>query len=441
MLAKYLKRRGAGANPAGIGGNGSRPIIELTEVVKTFRTAAGDFTVLKGIDAHFRAGEFVAVIGKSGSGKSTMLNMITGIDRPSAGEVFVAGHAVHAMGENRMAGWRGRNLGIVFQFFQLLPMLSLAENVMLPMDFCNLYTPRQRRERAMELLRIVEMQDHADKLPTAISGGQQQRVAIARALANDPPIILADEPTGNLDSATAAVVFDLFEQLAAEGKTVVMVTHDSSLAQRASRTMLIVDGEIVNEYVARALPLLTPQQLLKATHLLAPMHFEPGATILKEGELDDRFYIITKGRAEVALRRPGGSDVVVMQPGVGEYFGEVELVRGGENVATIRAIKDAPVEVVTLDRQQFCDLLAESDATRDALAYIAERRMAENVEVRSGGEPTEGPEDRPVELGRKAARLDQRNSYSAETGRSSEVDSARDQPQPTGGSDPSGGGA
>jgi ABC-type lipoprotein export system ATPase subunit len=412
MVAKFFRRRGTGVSQADPGRNGDHSIIELSEVVKTFKTAAGDFTVLKGIDAHFRAGEFVAVIGKSGSGKSTMLNMITGIDRPSAGEVYVAGHAVHTMGENRMAGWRGRNLGIVFQFFQLLPMLSLAENIMLPMDFCNLYTSRQRKERAMELLSIVEMQDHADKLPTAISGGQQQRVAIARALANDPPILLADEPTGNLDSATAAVVFDLFERLAAEGKTIVMVTHDSSLAQRASRTMLIVDGEIVNEYVARALPLLTPQQLLKATHELSPMHFEPGATILREGEPGDRFYIITQGRAEVALRRKGGSDVVVMRPGVGEYFGEVELMRGGENVATIRAIKDAPVEVVTLERQEFCDLLGESDATRDALAYIAERRMAENVGVRAGGEPTEGPEDRPVELGRKVARPGQETSRS-----------------------------
>jgi ABC-type lipoprotein export system ATPase subunit len=289
---------------------------------------------------------------------------------------------VHAMSENKMAGWRGRHVGIVFQFFQLLPMLSLSENVMLPMDFCNLYRVRERRARALELLRLVEMEDHADKLPTELSGGQQQRVAIARALANDPPLILADEPTGNLDSATAATVFRLFEGLVEEGKTVVMVTHDSSLAQRASRTMLIVDGEIVNEYVARALPSLTPEQLLKATHMLDPLTFEPGEPIIREGAPGDRFYIVTKGRAEIALRRPGGSDVLVMRPGPGEYFGEIELLHGGPNRASARAAADSPVEIVTLDREEFAELLAESEATRDALGMIAEKRLAENVSSR-----------------------------------------------------------
>ena len=358
----------------------------VRQLVKTFSTAAGDFTVLKDIDACFYPAEFVAVIGKSGSGKSTLLNMITGIDRPSSGEIYVGQAAVHSMSENQLARWRGRNLGIVFQFFQLLPMLSLVENVMLPRDFCNLYSLRQRKERAMQLLRLVDMQDHAHKLPTAISGGQQQRVAIARALANDPPIVLADEPTGNLDSATAAAVFELFEQLVSQGKTILMVTHDSSLAQRASRTMLIVDGEIVNEFVARALPLLTPQQLLKATRMLDPFVFQPGEAILREGEPGDRFYIIIKGRVEIALKRPGSSDVVVMRPGPGEYFGEIELLRGGRNLATARAVSDAPVELVSLDRQEFAELMAESEATRDAMEMIVERRLAENVRTR-GGQP------------------------------------------------------
>ena len=238
----------------------------------------------------------------------------------------------------------------------------------------------------MQLLRLVDMQDHAHKLPTAISGGQQQRVAIARALANDPPIVLADEPTGNLDSATAAAVFELFEQLVSQGKTILMVTHDSSLAQRASRTMLIVDGEIVNEFVARALPLLTPQQLLKATRMLDPFVFQPGEAILREGEPGDRFYIIIKGRVEIALKRPGSSDVVVMRPGPGEYFGEIELLRGGRDLATARAVSDAPVELVSLDRQEFAELMAESEATRDAMEMIVERRLAENVRTR-GGQP------------------------------------------------------
>lgn len=364
--------------------NGS--LIQLHKVVKKFTNAAGDFPVLKGINASFEAGEFVGIIGKSGSGKSTLVNMITGIDRPTSGEIVVGGVSVHALNENQLAIWRGRQLGIVFQFFQLLPMLSLIENIMLPMDFCNMYTPRQRRQRAKELLAMMEMEAHADKLPTEISGGQQQRVAIARALANDPPILLADEPTGNLDSLTAEVVFSIFADLVKQGKTVVMVTHDSSLARRVNRTVLIVDGEIVNEFIARALPQLTTQQMLKATHMIEPMHFEPGATILREGEPADSFYIVTRGRAEVALRRPGGTDVVVFRPGVGEYFGEVELLRGSANIATVRASMEGPVEVVVLERQEFIELLNESEDTRGVIDRIVEQRLAENIATRQEGE-------------------------------------------------------
>ncbi|MHB0877047.1 MAG: ABC transporter ATP-binding protein, partial [Anaerolineae bacterium] len=196
-------------------------------------------------------GEFVAVIGKSGSGKSTLINMLTGIDRPTSGEVLVGDTAVHELTEDQMAVWRGRNLGIVFQFFQLLPTLTIAENVMLPMDFCGLYSPRERWQRAMGLLDQVDMVDQADKLPSAVSGGQQQRVAIARALANDPPILVADEPTGNLDSRTAQSVFDLFAGLVARGKTIVMVTHDRDMAKRVSRTIIIADGEIVEQHRTR----------------------------------------------------------------------------------------------------------------------------------------------------------------------------------------------
>jgi ABC-type lipoprotein export system ATPase subunit len=386
MGAKLFRReRNGGNGSASSNSNGDGALIQLRDVVKTFSTAAGDFTVLKEIDADFYPGEFVGVIGKSGSGKSTLINMITGIDRPTEGEVIIDNLAIHKLSENKLAIWRGRQLGIVFQFFQLLPMLSLLENIMLPMDFCNMYSPRQRKERAMELLRMVEMDEHAHKLPTAISGGQQQRVAIARALANDPPILLADEPTGNLDSKTAEVIFKMFEDLARQGKTVIMVTHDSSLARRVSRTLLIVDGEIVNEFVARALPQLNQQQLLDVTHKLEPMVFAPGETIMKEGELGDRFYVVTKGRAEVALKRPGGSDVVVMRPGPGEYFGEVELIRNSRNIATVRALADSPVELVALDRDAFSEVLSGSEATRDALNLIADRRAAENVSVRNGG--------------------------------------------------------
>jgi ABC-type lipoprotein export system ATPase subunit len=367
--------------------NGSNVIIDLRKVVKTYSSAAGNFEVLKDIDAQILAGEFVAIIGKSGSGKSTLVNMITGIDRPTSGEIYVNQTAVHTLNEGQMAVWRGRNLGIVFQFFQLLPMLSLVENIMLPMDFCNMYSPRQRKERAMELLQMVEMEDHAKKLPSAISGGQQQRVAIARALANDPPMILADEPTGNLDSKTSDVIFKMFDQLVEEGKTLVMVTHDSSQAQRVSRTILLADGEIVNQYVAQALPALTHEQMLEATRRIEPMHFEPGAIILKEGEKSDKFYIVTRGQAEVSITRPGASDVVVSKIGAGEYFGEVELMRGGANKATVHAGL-MPVEVIAIDQQTIQHILDESEAMKQALEEVADEHLAENIETRKSDRAT-----------------------------------------------------
>jgi putative ABC transport system ATP-binding protein len=222
-----------------------RSIITLQGVSKSYKTAAGEVPVLKGIDLALEAGEFISIVGKSGSGKTTLLNMISGIDRPTAGEVWVNNTALHKMSEGQMARWRGRNLGIVFQFFQLLPTLSVLENIMLPMDFCGKYPYRERKQRALHLLELVELADHAYKLPLALSGGQQQRVAISRALANDPPVLIADEPTGNLDSKTAASVFELFHALAAQGKSVVIVTHDSSLIDRTHRSILIADGEIV----------------------------------------------------------------------------------------------------------------------------------------------------------------------------------------------------
>jgi putative ABC transport system ATP-binding protein len=222
-------------------------LIDLNGVVKSYKTPAGDFQALKNIDLQIEAGEFVAIVGKSGSGKSTLSNMITGIDRPTDGEVVVAGTEVHKLRESQIAGWRGRNIGVVFQFFQLLPTLTVLENIMLPMDFCNMYTSRGRKERALDLLAQVDMSDHAHKLPTALSGGQQQRVAIARSLANDPAIIVADEPTGNLDSRTADAVFHLFERLVEGGKTIVMVTHDEDLARSVSRAVTIADGQIASD--------------------------------------------------------------------------------------------------------------------------------------------------------------------------------------------------
>jgi putative ABC transport system ATP-binding protein len=225
----------------------NKTLIDLRQIVKIYESTAGTFTALKGVDLQVSPAEFVAVVGKSGSGKSTLINMIAGIDRPSSGEVLVGGTAVHTLNESQIAKWRGRRLGVVFQFFQLLPTLTVIENVMLPMDFCQMYSPNERGERAMQLLEQVEMAGHAHKLPTAISGGQQQRVAIARALANNPPLILADEPTGNLDSQTAASVFQLFEHLVNQGKTILMVTHDHDLTKRVTRAITVADGKIVAE--------------------------------------------------------------------------------------------------------------------------------------------------------------------------------------------------
>ena len=219
-------------------------MISLHQVSKKYETPAGVFSALTNIDLEIRAGEFVGVVGKSGSGKSTLLNMIAGIDRPSSGSVTVAGTSIHDFGENKLAAWRGRNVGFVFQFFQLLPTLTAAENVMLPMDFGKSFPLGERRKRAESLLERVGVGAHADKLPATLSGGEQQRVAIARALANEPPLVLADEPTGNLDSATAAAILDLFRDMAHRGTTVVIATHEADIARVIDRRIEISDGTL-----------------------------------------------------------------------------------------------------------------------------------------------------------------------------------------------------
>ena len=239
--------------------NGS--LIELRQVAKTYATAAGAFAALKGIDLQVREGEFIAVVGKSGSGKSTLLNVLSGIDRPTSGEVFVGDTAVHALGEGQTAAWRGRTIGVVFQFFQLLPTLTAIENVMLPMDFCSTFPARQRDARALQLLEQVGVAEQADKLPAALSGGEQQRVAIARALANDPPILVADEPTGNLDSRTAEAVMQLFRGLVASGKTILMVTHERDIARQVTRVVTLADGKIVDGAIPVQLPVAQAQEV------------------------------------------------------------------------------------------------------------------------------------------------------------------------------------
>ncbi len=248
-MFNWFKRNSDSKSFNGNGQNGKNnsSLINIHQVGKQYVTAAGNFTALKSIDLSVNKGEFIAVVGKSGSGKSTLINMLTGIDRPTSGTIFVGETAVHTLSEGQMAVWRGKYIGVVFQFFQLLPTLTVIENVMLPMDFCNMYPFAERETRAIELLRQVDMVEEAYKLPTAISGGQQQRVAIARAMANDPPILVADEPTGNLDSATSKDILKLFQRLVAENKTIVMVTHDNDLAAQATRTITLADGEIIKD--------------------------------------------------------------------------------------------------------------------------------------------------------------------------------------------------
>ena len=238
MFEQWLKQ-----NDGKNGNNG--PLINLRGVVKTYHSLAGEVTALKGIDLQVSAGEFLVITGKSGAGKTTLVNMLTGLDRATSGEIWVAGTPVHRLSSDQAARWRGRTIGVVFQTFELLPTLTVLQNVTLPMDFAHTAALRQQRQRALRLLEQVEIADHAHKLPSAVSGGQQQRVAIARAMANDPPLLVADEPTGSLDSVTTDAVLRMFRELTAQGKTVVLVTHDKDIARRASRVITLADGEVV----------------------------------------------------------------------------------------------------------------------------------------------------------------------------------------------------
>ncbi|NPV56942.1 MAG: ABC transporter ATP-binding protein [Anaerolineae bacterium] len=274
--------------------------IRLRAVDKIFKLPSGEFHALSDINLTIQRGEFVTVVGKSGSGKSTLINMIAGIDRPSNGTIQVNGADLNQLNESRLSVWRGRNLGVVFQFFQLLPMLSVLENVLLPMDFAVCCPEAERVERAMSLLDLVGLVDVAEKLPAALSGGQQQCAAIARALANEPPVLVADEPTGNLDSRTAERVMGIFDTLLAQHKTVIMVTHDRSLAARATRRLVISDGSLVLPAISESFPDLPHTAMLALTKALkpaalrageawqAPAGVKPGLVLVEDGEFQLR---------------------------------------------------------------------------------------------------------------------------------------------------------
>jgi ABC-type lipoprotein export system ATPase subunit len=360
-------------------------LIQLKDVSKIYKTPAGDFTALKGINLCFGEGEFVSVMGKSGSGKSTLINMIAGIDHPTSGAVRVGNTNVHKMSEGELAVWRGRSMGIVFQFFQLLPMLSVLENTVLPMDFCNMYAANEREQRALALLEMVGLHQEADKLPSALSGGQQQIAAIARALANDPPIIVADEPTGNLDSRTAEHVLDIFDGLVEQGKTIIIVTHDSSLAQRASRRVLIADGELVNEHVVQALPMLSHPQMLQVTHQAEPRTYAAGATIARRGALDAGLYLVTHGVVEVLRLGAHGAVEVLERLKPGQYFSALEITESQNYELSFRAMANGPVRVLCLGIEAFKRLVSETPTGQAAYRRLALERSS--VPYPRGGSP------------------------------------------------------
>jgi len=351
--------------------------IVLRDVEKVYENAAGKFVALKSINLQLNYGQFISIVGKSGCGKSTLLNMITGIDHPTSGEVLIGGELIYKMSESKRSLWRGRNMGVVFQFFQLLPTLTLLENTMLPMDYCNLYPFYERPERAMELLKRVGLEEQAYKLPTAVSSGQQQSAAIARALATDPSIILADEPTGNLDSRAADNVLNLFEDLAKRGKTVLIVTHDPSITQRTDQTIILSDGEIIDQAIARALPFLTHPQMLAATKQAQKRKVSPGSTILQQGESVEHFFMIVSGEVKIVVKNEQAKEIQLARLGPGQFFGEVELTQGGHSIASVQGAETG-VELALLPKQLFFELIDGSPLTRHAIHEVAATRLAEN---------------------------------------------------------------
>ncbi|MBK9927420.1 MAG: ATP-binding cassette domain-containing protein [Anaerolineales bacterium] len=351
-------------------------MIDMHGIIKRFKNAAGEFTVLKGVDLTINRGEFVSVVGKSGSGKSTLLNMITGIDHPTEGRVVIGGTDIYTnVTESQRSKWRGRNLGIVFQFFQLMPMLTLLENVMLPMDYAELYDFDERPKRAMQMLEMVGLEKFANKLPVLVSTGQQQLAAIARALACDPPLLVADEPTGNLDTKSANIIIDLFEELAQRGKTVVMVTHDPSLTSRTTRNIIIADGELINETVAKSLPWLRHRHMMEFSKIAKTQIYPAKATIISRDEHVENFFMIHKGEVEVILQDRKKEETVVSRLGPGEFFGEIELMRGGKSIANVRAAPDGPVELLTINREDFKRVMDESPITAEAVGKIVQERL------------------------------------------------------------------
>jgi ABC-type lipoprotein export system ATPase subunit len=356
------------------------PVIELKNIDKNYANAAGKFTALKGINLKFNQGEFTSIIGKSGCGKSTLLNMITGIDRPTSGRVLVNNEDVYKMSESQRSLWRGRNIGVVFQFFQLLPMLTLLENTMLPMDYCNVYEFKERPDHAMDILKMVGLEEHAHKSPSTLSSGQQQSAAIARALATNPPILLADEPTGNLDSRSANKILSLLGSLADEGKTILIVTHDPTITDRTDRTVILSDGEVIDPMVVDALPFLDHPLMLSVTHNVVKRVYQPGSMIIQQGEPAENLYMIADGEVEIIVNSKI-PETRVATLGPGQFFGEVSLTRGGQSIASVRTISNKPAELGLIPKKQFLELLIASPRMSETVNKIAESRIRETQQL------------------------------------------------------------
>jgi len=380
QLAKKQAATVSGSKKRNANKNGKdHSAISLKDVSKIYESPAGRFIALKSIDLELDYGQFVSIVGKSGSGKSTLINMITGIDHPTSGKVLVSDHDIYALTESQRALWRGKNMGVVFQFFQLLPTLTLLENTMLPMDYCDVYPFNERSKIAMQLLERVGLAEQAHKLPSAVSSGQQQSAAIARAMATDPPIILADEPTGNLDSKSAEIILQLFEQLATEGKTILIVTHDPAITKRTDQTIILSDGEIVDETIARSLPMLTHPQMLEATKQAKRESYALGETILKQGQPVDQFYMVDQGSVEILITKQGSEEIILAKLGPGQYFGEVEITQDHNSIASVRSSTDPETRLAVLPKNEFLSLIGQSDDTQALISQTVSARSSENM--------------------------------------------------------------
>jgi putative ABC transport system ATP-binding protein len=360
-----------------------QPLIQLQGIAKTYINAAGSFPALKNINLDFYQGEFVGVIGKSGSGKSTLVNMITGIDRPTEGRVLIEGADIHKMKKSKQARWRGLNLGVVFQFFQLLPMLTLLENVLLPMDFCKKYEESERISLGMELLSTMGLADEANALPGAVSGGQQQSAAIARALANDPPIIVADEPTGNLDARTADSVYDKFQSLAETGRTIIMITHDPELEDRLSRTILISDGEVIDPLVARAFHWM-PHPLLRAcTNSLIRRTYAADQPLGIDTDLADSLIILESGRLKAIEKSEKGLRVSrILQPG--DFFAGHRIIGNTASKPAAIITEKIPSQVIIIPFKAFLEAASSyPDIQQRLQGYLDNKTKTQNSEKRS----------------------------------------------------------